>query len=76
MADALSRRDNEENLTISISTPRWMEIVTEGYLNDPHTKQLLASLSVTPEGIDGYQLVNGVNRFKGRIWLGHHPEAQ
>lgn len=54
MADALSRRDNEENLTISISTPRWMEIVTEGYLNDPHTKQLLASLSVTPEGIDGY----------------------
>lgn len=76
MANALSRRDNEENLTISISTPRWMEIVTEGYLNDPHTKQLLASLSVTPEGIDGYQLVNGVIRLKGRIWLGHHPEAQ
>lgn len=76
VADALSRRGEEECVAITVSTPRWMELVVEEYHNHPQTKQLLASLCLNPEGEDGFQLVNGVIRFHGKIWLGHHPEAQ
>lgn len=76
VADALSRRGEEECVAITVSTLRWMELVVEEYHNHPQTKQLLASLCLNPEGEDGFQLVNGVIRFHGKIWLGHHPEAQ
>lgn len=76
VADALSRRGEEECVAITVSTPRWMELVVEEYHNHPQTKQLLASLCLNPEGEDGFQLVNGVIQFHGKIWLGHHPEAQ
>lgn len=33
-------------------------------------------LPLQPKGCDHFQLVNGVIRYKGRIWLGHHKEAQ
>lgn len=41
-ADALSRQPNQLQLSaISASTPKWLEIVTEGYQQDDNAKQLL-----------------------------------
>lgn len=78
VADALSRKDDpmEEVLAISVSSPKWLDIVVAGYGQDTKTKQLLETLPLHPEGIDHFRLVHGVIRYKGRIWLGHHKEAQ
>lgn len=44
-ANALSRKyaEGEEQFAISVSTPRWLEMVVESYHKDPKTSQLLAS---------------------------------
>lgn len=77
-ADALSRKytEGEEQWAITVSTPRWLEMVVESYQKDPETNQLLTGLSLHPEGRDGFQLVKGVIRFKGKIWLGNYAEAK
>ena len=75
-ADALSRQPiGDQVLAISEITPRWLEIVIEGYQQDPATKELLIELSLTGSNTKGYSLVDGVIRYKGRIWLGKHKEA-
>ncbi|WVZ77328.1 LOW QUALITY PROTEIN: hypothetical protein U9M48_025207 [Paspalum notatum var. saurae] len=78
VADALSRKvhgSSDTVLAISGSTPRWLEIIMEGYQQDPQTKELLTELSLTGSNGKGFSLVDGVIRFKGRIWLGSHKEA-
>lgn len=47
-ADALSRQTEPLTVAaISSSTPRWLEIILEGYNQDDQTKQLLTELSLT-----------------------------
>jgi len=76
-ADALSRQPiGDQVLAISERTPRWLEIVIEGYQQDPATKELLIELSLTGSNTKGYSLVDGVIHYKGRIWLGKHKEAR
>ncbi|CAN6292538.1 unnamed protein product [Urochloa humidicola] len=75
-ADALSRKPSTVVCAaVSMSKPRWLEIVTEGYEKDPTTKQLLSELSLTGSNDKGFSLSDGLIRFKGRIWLGTHKEA-
>jgi hypothetical protein len=75
-ADALSRQLHENQLNaISISKPRWIEIIVEGYQEDPMAKQLLTGLSITSSNDKGFSLVDGLIRHKGRILLGNHQEA-
>lgn len=62
-------------LAISSSTPRWLEIIIEGYQQDESTKQLLSELAVTGTNDKGFSLVDGITKYKGRIWLGHNTEA-
>jgi hypothetical protein len=46
-ADALSRPCTTENsYAISVSTPKWLEIIVQGYQEDPQAKQLLTELSI------------------------------
>lgn len=52
-----------------------METIVEGYLQDPKTKELLTELSVTGSNDKGFTLVDGVIRYKSKIWLGSHTEA-
>jgi len=74
--DALSKQTSTTKiLAISVSTPKWLETVIEGYQQDPKTKDLLAELSLTGDNGKGYTSVDGVIRYKGRIWLGNHKEA-
>lgn len=75
-ADALSRKSvHEEVHAVSQSRPRWLEVITVGYTQDAETKKLLAELSITRTNEKGFSLVDGLIRFKGRIWLGNHSEA-
>ena len=60
---------------ISSSTPRWLEIILEGYNQDDQTKQLLTELSLTGSNDKGFTLTDEIIKFKGRIWLGSHTEA-
>lgn len=74
--DALSRKPATQSvLAISSSTPKWLEIVIEGYQHDDHSKQLLIELALTGSNDKGFSLVDGVIRHKGRNWLGNHNEA-
>lgn len=74
-ADALSWQEGGEVNTISICTPKWLETVVEAYQQDPQAQQLLQELSLVGHNDKGYALVDGVIRYKGRIWLGSHTEA-
>jgi hypothetical protein len=75
-ADALSRQSTFADLNaMSASTSRWLEIIVEGYHQDPQTRQLLTELSITGANDKGFALVDGLIRHKGKIWLGNHSEA-
>jgi hypothetical protein len=74
--DALSRQPaSADLLAISTVTPKWLETVIEGYQQDDSTRKLLAKLALTGSNDKGYSLVDGVIRYKGCIWLGHHKAA-
>lgn len=76
-ADALSRCETGQELcAISECVPSWIQKLTEGYEDSPNDKQLLAELSLTGENEKGFSLVEGVIRFKGRIWVGSNLMAQ
>ena len=53
-----------------------MEIIVEGYQEDPQAKQLLIELAISGPNDKGFTLVEGIIKHKGRIWLGNHAEAK
>lgn len=61
---------------VSECVPTWVQKLTEGYKEDPATKQLLTELAITPSNARGYTLQNGIIRFKGRVWVGNNNIAQ
>lgn len=75
-ADSLSRQPHTLELSaMSASIPRWLEIITEGYEQDPQTEKLLAELSIAGHNDQGFTLSDGLIKFKGKIWLGSHTAA-
>jgi hypothetical protein len=75
-ADALSRQvQGASVMAMSSCTPKWLETVVEHYQQDPKSKELLTELSLTGSNDKGYTLVDGVIRYKSKIWLGNHSEA-
>lgn len=77
-ADALSRapvHSTTDIMAISISQPTWLAHLQDSYQEDSATQKLLAELSVTPEQ-GHFSLVQGVIKYKGRIWLGHSTQLQ
>jgi hypothetical protein len=66
--DALSRNTDRQQLTaISECKPKLLEVVVEGYEKDPEAKKMLTELSVTRSNSKGYQLVDGVIRYKNSV---------
>jgi len=47
----------------------------EGYEKFPEDKQLLTELTITGHNDKGFALVDGINWFKGRVWVGHNGLA-
>ncbi|XP_066365145.1 uncharacterized protein [Miscanthus floridulus] len=75
--DALSqRRHLEQLMAISSITHQWLEAVVLSYQEDLEANKLLSQLSLNPESVPSYSLVQGVIRYKGRIWLGSSKPLQ
>lgn len=77
-ADALSRiTEGDQSVTaISLAQPTWLQILQEGYLEDPEAKLKLAQLSIQSPDEKGYSLSNGIIRFINKIWVGSNALAQ
>jgi transposase InsO family protein len=77
VADALSRRiPEDQSLAISMSSPQWLDRVTSAYAQDPTARDLLTKLVVSPSSVPNFSLVNGVIRYKQRVWLGSNKPLQ
>ena len=48
----------------------------DSYQHDPKAQTFLTELSLTGSNDKGYYLQDGVIKYKGRMWLGHHKDAQ
>lgn len=76
-ADALSRCVTVDPIcALSTCTPSWIANLKEGYAEDPSAVKLLEQLAISPVNDQGYTLVDGVLRHKGRIWIGNNTMAQ
>jgi transposase InsO family protein len=76
-ADALSRHPGAAvRMAISTSIPTWMERLMEGYQDDEEFKQLITELSITSDNSKGFQLLNDILKYNGRIWVGNKKLAQ
>lgn len=74
-ADALSRRDEETNdqlWAVSECQPLWLTAVVKGYETYEQAQQLLTELALHPTAREHFRLVQGVLRYKGKIWIGHN----
>jgi hypothetical protein len=82
VADALSRRPVSSDevqgscLAMSSSQPKWLEEVVASYDGDELAKELLVKLSVDQHAVPDYTLLQGVLRYKGRVWVGVVPELR
>jgi hypothetical protein len=75
-ADSLSRYEpHSETHAISECVPSWIQKLKEGYVDHPEDKQLLTELSISGHNSKGFTL-EGVIRFKGRVWVGNNTLAQ
>lgn len=78
-ADALSRCESPEILqlsALSVCVPTWLDEVTAGYVDDPHTRSLMAQVLLKPASFPQYTVQDGVLRYKGRIWLGANSSLE
>lgn len=75
-ADALSRREQEEQLhSVIVVQLRWLETVVEGYEKDPEAQKMLQELSLHNPNDEGNTLARGVIHHQIKTWLGSHREA-
>mgnify|MGYP007126472065 FL=1 len=58
-------------LEISGVQPSWLEEVVGTYKDDVKAQELLQQLSVQPRSRNNFQLIQGVLRYKGCIWVGN-----
>jgi hypothetical protein len=76
VADALSRCESEFLGAVSVCSPSWQENVALTYHDNDEDKQLLIALSLPEPHSGGFSLVDGLIRYKSRIWLGHNKLTQ
>lgn len=55
--------------------PTWLVGVAAGYEKDENAQKILSALA-TGEPLEAYTLVDGIIRYKGKIWLGANQEIQ
>lgn len=77
-ADALSRMADPEDtvLAISVGNPSWLQILQDGYLEDPDARDKLTELCIQSPNDKGFILTNGIIRYMKRIWVGTNALAQ
>jgi hypothetical protein len=78
VADALSRNpalSNDHLMTISHSTPVWLEEVVKGYQLDTQAQKLLPKLAISSP-FEQFSLRDGLIRFRNRVWVGNNAPLQ
>lgn len=74
-ANALSRRPHSFQIFhISRSCPVWLEDIVASYSTDDKAIELLQQLAVDPSARPNFQLLQGLLRYKGCIWVGNNVE--
>lgn len=70
--DALSRRAHEgtqELAAVALARPTWLEAIRASYQQDAVAQQLMTRLALDSTSDPGFELSDGVIKFKGRIWI-------
>jgi hypothetical protein len=75
VADALSRIGLHFNAIIAF-VPVWVQEVINSYHSDPSTTALFQELAITQNNVEEYSLVEGVIRYKDKIWVGKNSALQ
>jgi hypothetical protein len=82
---ALSRNPSHcADGTLSVTTchvlssvqPKWVDEVVASYDTDSFAKQMIATLLLDPKASPDHSWVNGVLRYKSRIWIGSNVDLQ
>jgi hypothetical protein len=78
VADALSRHPSPpaQPMALSGTIPVWLDKVQEGYNTNPKSQQLITALAADPHAIANYTLINGILRYKNRVWIVDNPNLQ
>jgi len=78
VADALSRRQHPPSdcFALSVATPTWCYELQNGYHADPQATKLLTTLAANPTAVPHFTLVDGLLRFKNRLWIGNNTNLQ
>lgn len=79
VADALSRHPSlsmGELLAVTVGTPDWLQEITEGYLVDPLTQQLISKMKEPAHNIKHLVWDDGLLRYKRKIWVGGNQIMQ
>lgn len=77
-ADSLSRKPPASSQVLAVSTlqPAWLSAVQASYLSDEFAQSLLQKLAVAPQSDERYTLIQGILRYRGRIWVGPDVSLQ
>ena len=75
-ADALSRKPQPQVFHIFRAQPVWLEEIVNNYAHDDKITEILQQMSMDPAAKPNYQLVHGLLRYKGCIWIGNNLELQ
>jgi hypothetical protein len=78
VADALSRKTVHSPVCAALSTvtPKWIQEILAGYQLDADSLEKIAKLSIDPAIVPNYTLVDGLLRYKQRIWIGSNVALQ
>jgi hypothetical protein len=84
VADVLFRKLGSAVLTdvsesycdISACQSQWLQAAVDGYDQDQFSKDMVAKLMVDGAADPDFSLVNGVLRFKSKIWIGNNVDLQ
>lgn len=61
---------------LSVITPQWIQAITDGYVSDPATMEMIAKLSVDPQAVPGFSLRDGILRRGKQIRIGDNASLQ
>lgn len=76
-ADSLSRVAHTLAVNaLSEAWPTWVQEVVNTYATDVDAQQKLQSLAVISPDEQGFELCNGLIRFKGRVWVANNSALQ
>lgn len=77
VADALSRKEEECNLTqITVIQPMWVAEVAQSYAGDSLAQEAIAECTLRPYDVSYFQYISGLIKYKGKLYVGESDELR